>query len=197
MRRIGSIILAAGGSTRLGQPKQLLEFNGEPLIHAAVRGAKEGGCDPVCVVTGHAHREVENAVADLQPLLVHNESWQRGMGSSIRLGLNAVLPISAVILLTCDQPAVTAQVICALIELHDQTAQPIIASHYSGTLGIPALFDQSCFAELQALPDDRGAKAVIQTNPARVTPFDFPEGAFDLDSAADLHAWRDRLQQQP
>ena len=97
MRRIGGIVLAAGGSTRLGEPKQLLEFDGETLVHAAVRAAQEGGCDVVCVVTGHASTAVENAVADLRPLLVHNEDWQRGMGSSIRLGLNIIQPASAVV----------------------------------------------------------------------------------------------------
>ena len=77
MRRIGGIILAAGGSTRMGEPKQLLEFHGESLEHAAVRAAQEGGCAVVCVVTGHAREVVENAVADLRLLLVHNERWQR------------------------------------------------------------------------------------------------------------------------
>ncbi|HZJ16548.1 MAG TPA: NTP transferase domain-containing protein [Chthoniobacteraceae bacterium] len=76
MRRIGGITLAAGGSTRMSEPKQLLEFHGESLEHAAVRAAQEGGCDVVYVVTGHARGAVENAVADLRPL-VHNERWQR------------------------------------------------------------------------------------------------------------------------
>ncbi|RYD76485.1 MAG: nucleotidyltransferase family protein [Verrucomicrobiaceae bacterium] len=193
MRRIGGVILAAGGSTRLGQPKQLLEFEGETLVHAAARAAQEGGCDQVCVVTGHAREAVEEAVSDLRPVLVHNEDWQHGMGSSVRLGVKAVHTASAVVVLACDQPAVDAQVIRALIERYEQTGQAIVASNYSGTLGVPALFDHSCFAELQRLSGERGAKAIIQANPARVIHFEFPGGALDLDSPDDLTAWQARL----
>jgi molybdenum cofactor cytidylyltransferase len=193
MRRIGGIVLAAGGSTRLGEPKQLLAFGGETLVHSAVRAAQEGGCDVVCVVTGHASEAVENAVADLRPLLVQNENWQRGMGTSVRLGLQSIQPASAAILLACDQPTVDAGVIHSLIEQHDQTAQPIVASHYSGTLGIPALFAASCFAELHLLPDSRGAKSVIEADPGRVSRFNFPAGALDIDSRQDLRAWRAQM----
>jgi molybdenum cofactor cytidylyltransferase len=190
MRRIGGIILAAGGSRRLGQPKQLLEFHGETLVHASVRAAQEGGCDRVCVVTGHAREAAEKSVADLCPLLVHNEDWRRGMGSSIRLGGAAIQPVSAVVLLACDQPAVDAAVVRSLIEMHHRTGAAIVASHYSGTLGIPALFDDSHFSSLQNLPDDRGAKAVIEANLAAVTSLEFPAGSLDVDSPEDLRAWR-------
>jgi len=190
MHSIGGVVLAAGGSSRMGEPKQLIEFQGESLVHSAVRAALEGGCDVVCVVTGHAREAVTHAVVDLRPVLVHNEHWQRGMGSSVRLGLNAIEPVSAVILLACDQPAVNGAAIRSLIERHNQTGQRIVASHYSSTLGIPALFDQSCFAELHSLPDDRGAKTVIQLDPSRVATFPFPAGALDLDCPDDVRAWQ-------
>jgi molybdenum cofactor cytidylyltransferase len=194
MRSIGGVILAAGGSTRLGEPKQLLESAGETLVHAAVRAAREGGCEVVCVVTGRAGKEVENAVADLHPLIARNEDWERGMGSSIRVGVNAIQPVSAVVLLACDQPAVDGEVIRSLIKLHEQIGRAIVASHYMGTLGIPALFAESCFAELLSLPDERGAKAVIQRDAERVAKFEFSDGALDLDSPEDLQAWRTRSQ---
>src|SRR3954470_6464806 len=98
MRGIGGVILAAGGSTRLGEPKQLLHFKGETLVHAAVRAARDGGCDLVCVVTGHARQGVENAVTDLHPMFVHNDHWERGMGTSVRLGVEAIQTASAVVL---------------------------------------------------------------------------------------------------
>lgn len=193
MRRIGAVILAAGGSTRLGQPKQLLELHGEALVHAAVRAAQEGGCDLVCVVTGHPRQAVEKAVVDRCPMLVHNDDWQRGIGSSARLGMKAVDRASAVVFLACDQPAVNAAVIRSLIERYDRTGRAIVASHYSGTVGIPVLFDASCFSELRTLPDDRGAKTVVEADPSRVTPVEFPDGALDLDSPHDLQAWRARV----
>jgi molybdenum cofactor cytidylyltransferase len=189
MRGIGGLVLAAGGSSRLGQPKQLLELRGETLVHSAVRAAQEGGCDVVCVVTGHAQEAVEEAVADLHPLLVHNADWQRGIGSSIRVGLEAVQPVSAVLLLPCDQPALDATILRSLIEGRYETRRPIVASHYSGTIGIPALFDISCFGELRKLRDECGAKQVIEADPARVTSLKFAAGALDLDSPDDLRAW--------
>jgi len=190
MHRIGGIILAAGGSTRMGLPKQLLEVHGTALVCHAVHAAQEGGCDPVCVVTGHAREAVEQALAPLHPQFVYNPHWQLGIGTSIRLGLSALPPVSAVVLLTCDQPAVTSAIIRALIQQHAQTRRPIVASHYAGTLGVPALFDHTCFPELLQLPDNQGAKSVIQSNPGRVTSIDFPAGAMDLDSPEDLQAWR-------
>jgi molybdenum cofactor cytidylyltransferase len=172
----------------------LLELHGESLVHAAVRAAQEGGCDVVCVVTGHAREAVENAVADLRPRFVHNEHWPRGVGRSVRLGVSAIPSVSAVVLLACDQPAVNAETIRSLIEEHDRTRHPIVAARYAGTIGIPALFDQSCFPELHTLPDDHGAKSIIQAHLERVAPFDFPSAAHDLDSPEDLQAWRPEQQ---
>ncbi|MDB6004388.1 MAG: CTP:molybdopterin cytidylyltransferase [Prosthecobacter sp.] len=197
MPRIGSIILAAGGSTRMGKPKQLLDLRGSALVCNAVRAAQEGGCDAVCVVTGHAREGVESALAGLRPQIVHNEHWQRGMGSSIRLGVSAIQPASAVILLTCDQPAVDSTVIRSLIERYEQSGRSIVASYYADTLGVPALFDQSCFAELHQLPDDRGAKSVIHADSMRVAFHDFPAGALDLDSPQDLCAWHNAAHTHP
>lgn len=194
MRGIAGIILAAGGSTRLGEPKQLLQLRADTLVHAAVCAAREGGCETVCVVTGHTREAVEDAVADLQPLAVHNAEWERGLGSSIRVGVTRVRSASAIVLLACDQPAVDAAVVRSLIERHEQTRRAIVASRYSGTIGIPALFTQACFGELLTLPDDRGAKAVIQAHPGRVSLVDFPGGAFDLDTREDLRAWRANTQ---
>lgn len=189
MRGIGGLILAAGGSTRLGEPKQLITLHGETLVHAAVRAAQEGGCDPVCVVTGHAKDKVEAAVAGLEPLVSYNAEWRRGIGRSIRLGLESLNAASAVVILACDQPAVDSRLVRALMEQHRQSGRAIVASCYAGTRGIPALFDASCFDELRALPDDSGAKAVILADPGRVAVVPFDAGAFDLDTPADLQAW--------
>jgi molybdenum cofactor cytidylyltransferase len=190
MHRIGGIILAAGGSTRMGEPKQLLDLHGSALVCNAVRAAQDGGCDVVCVVTGHAREAVVAAVAPLHPMLAHNKDWHLGMGTSIRLGLSAILPVSAAILIACDQPAVTSTVIHSLIKLHEQTRLPIVASYYAETWGIPVLFDASCFVELHNIPDERGAKSVIEADPSRIASYDFPAGALDLDTPADLHAWQ-------
>ncbi len=195
MGDIGAIVLAAGGSRRLGRPKQLLvSAAGETLVHAAVRAAQEAGCKIVGVVTGEEGERVARAVADLHPRVILNDTWARGIGSSIRHGVEqlAESDFSALVLLACDQPEVDAAIVHALIAKYKKTGCAIIASRYAGTLGIPALFDRTCFGELQSLPDESGAKTLIVAEATRVAHVDFAGGAFDLDSAVDVQAWRDR-----
>jgi molybdenum cofactor cytidylyltransferase len=192
MGKIAGVVLAAGASNRLGRPKQLVVFNGETLVHAAVRSARDGGCEIVCVVTGNGHDEVTGAVTDLCPLIVRNDDWSRGIGTSIRSGVQAIADrASAVVLLACDQPAVDPHVVRSLIDLYDQTGCRIVASRYAETVGIPALFDRSCFAGLQHLPDQQGAKRFIEIDQTRVAYLDFPEGVFDVDVPADVDMARD------
>ena len=191
MVRVGAVILAAGGSRRFGQPKQLIKFAGETLVQRAVHAAQEGGCSPVLVVTGESHEAVTASVAAMHPLIVRNESWSRGIGSSIRLGVEELSQhtVDAIILLACDQPAVDMGVVSALIAEHERSGRPIVASRYADTVGIPALFQRSMFDELRQLPDQHGAKALIQANLWRVAQIEFANGAFDLDTREDLLTW--------
>jgi molybdenum cofactor cytidylyltransferase len=192
MGSIGAVVLAAGSSSRLGEPKQLLALaNGETLVHAAVRAAYEGGCDTVCVVTGEHHESVRTALADCAPVIVYNENWARGIGTSIRCGVAQFSAASAIVLLACDQPALTGDIVRALIETHRQTGRPIVASRYAGTLGIPALFGRICFAELEALPDDCGAKKLIAAGAIDVAVVEFSGGAMDIDTPGDWREWRE------
>lgn len=188
MHRIGAIILAAGNSSRLGQPKQFLLFEGETLLARAVRAAREAPCIPIVLVTG------DNSAPGKDPgiITVPNEKWADGLGTSIRCGLQKLLaqaPESeGVILLVCDQPHLDADVLRRLIERQHESNHPIVASQYAKTLGVPALFLRECFSELQDLPAAAGAKRVIQSDPTRVAAVDFPLGAVDIDTAADLGA---------
>jgi molybdenum cofactor cytidylyltransferase len=99
--------------------------------------------------------------------------------------MNLTPDLEAVVLLTCDQPFANGAVLTQLIQLRLTTGKPIIASAYAGTLGIPALFDASCFPDLLRLKGDGGAKAIILARPHDVMPFDFPAGQIDVDTAAD------------
>jgi molybdenum cofactor cytidylyltransferase len=203
MRHVGAVILAAGGSSRLGQPKQLLMFRGEPLLCRAVRAAAEAGCKPILVVIGEINEVMRQTVAMRDsriasfreqkvvvgptPTLVENSEWRRGIGTSIRRGLEQ-LPedVQAVVLLTCDQPFVDGLIVRQLIAAHEETGEPIVASSYANTLGVPALFDRSCFDELLALPDDSGAKAFIVSRLDDVATIAFEAGAIDIDTPADF-----------
>lgn len=189
MQKIGAVILAAGESSRLGQPKQLLAFRGKTLIRTIIDAACETGCSPVAVVIGSDSERIQRELKHTNVVEVTNANWQRGIGNSIRTGVQALTKqssdLAAMVLLVCDQPAVNARVIKRLIATYEGTKKNIVTSTYANTVGVPALFDRSLFKELLALGDESGAKPIILQNPERVAQIDFPEGAIDID------AWED------
>jgi molybdenum cofactor cytidylyltransferase len=188
MRNIGAIILAAGGSSRFGQPKQLLAFRGESLVRHAVRAA--AACGRIVVVAGELRDLIENELRETAAFVIHNPNWPRGLGTSIQCGLqhllNANAKLDAVVVIACDQPFVDARTISALLTMREDSGKPIVASRYANTLGVPALFDRSCFAALLALPDESGAKALIESRGRDVAEIEFEEGAIDIDTPAEF-----------
>ena len=210
--QIAAIILAAGESSRLGQPKQLIQFRGKTLVRRMVDAASEADCRPVLVVLGnskrtsHLHSQgspkgeareheidpVEAISSELKKTgatIVANPNWKRGVGTSIRAGVQHLIEIApgveATVLLACDQPFVDRAVIDALITLYHETRKPIVAASYAGTLGVPALFDRSRLPDLLGLDDSAGAKSIILSNRDQVAEFPFPEGEIDIDTAED------------
>lgn len=192
MRNVAAVILAAGGSSRFGQPKQLLMFRGETLVRRAVRAATEAGCGPVIVVVGEAGPAIREELRESAALPIENPEWQRGLGTSVRRGTQFVIEsapgVDALVLMVCDQPVVESSTIAALVAEQERSGKPIVASSYSGTLGVPALFVRSCFGALLALPDDSGAKTLIATQPDDVASIIFEDGAIDIDTPADYDA---------
>ena len=192
MGNVGAIILAAGGSSRFGQPKQLLSWQGESLVRRAARSAIGAGCARVSVVTGEARERIENELRGTSAVIVENPEWQRGLGTSIRCGLRQLVSahpeLDAVVLLACDQPFVDANVIQSLIAQREKSRKPIVACSYAGTLGVPALFDRAFFEALLALADDSGAKALIEAHPANVAQIGFEKGAIDIDTPGDFQS---------
>ena len=186
---VAAVVLAAGGSTRFGKPKQFALFQDETFIKRIVAAAIEAGCAPVVVVTGEGSAQVTLELAGLTVSITVNPHWQSGLGSSIVVGtrhaMNLAPDVDAALLLTCDQPFVTAAVLTQLIQFRLTTGKPIVASAYAGTLGIPALFDRSCFPDLLRLKGDSGAKGIILERQHDVASFDFPAGEIDIDTAAD------------
>jgi molybdenum cofactor cytidylyltransferase len=198
MRKIGAVILAAGGSSRFGQPKQLLPFRGKTLVRIIIDAAREAGCSPVVIVVGSDGEKIHPELAHANVIEVRNTKWQRGIGSSIRSGVQALTDhapdVEAILLLLCDQPAVNAPLIERLIATHEATRKDIVASSYAGTVGVPALFDRSLFKELLSPGDESGAKSIILQNLERVAQLVFPEGAIDIDTWED---WKELNRPNP
>lgn len=185
---IGVIILAAGGSSRMGSPKQLLPFQGQSLVRHAAQCALGSVCDRVVVVTGCHADEVKREVEDLPLSVIENRSWQSGMSSSIRAGLEEMVTtddIESVIVMLCDQPFVSPDVLNDLVDAQRTSGKPIVASTYGATRGVPAIFSGEFFSELALLTADQGARRVIAANPADVATISFPQGAIDVDTPHD------------
>src|ERR1051325_317751 len=190
MDGVGAIVLAAGGSSRFGRPKQLLVFEGESLVRRSMRVAAEAGCDPVIVVVGNVRDQIETELRETTAIIVENCQWQRGLGTSIRSGLRdllgATLKLRAVVLLACDQPFIDKRIITSLYLQWRNSGKSIVTANYANTLGIPALFERIWFDSLLALPDDSGAKMLIESHLAYVTEIEFPKGAIDIDTPMDV-----------
>lgn len=190
MSRTGILILAAGASTRLGQPKQLVNVGGKPLIRHIAEVAIASDCDPVGIVLGAYATSIGPHLADLKCHIFNNNDWSTGMASSIRCGLRkmrAIAPdLAVIILMVCDQPLVSTHLIRQLIAQHFVSTYPIIASEYAGILGVPALFHRTFFPNLEALQGDVGAKVIICQYHSQCLSIPFAEGTFDLDTPTDL-----------
>lgn len=190
MRNLGAVILAAGGSSRFGRPKQLITFRGETLVRRAVTAAVGAGCEKVVAVVGDAADAIREELGGTPAAVVRNSEWARGLGTSIRCGLEFLMAanreLEAIVLLACDQPFVTEDVVASLVAEAKRSGKPIVASSYANTLGVPAFFGGSCFSALLDLPDDSGAKSVIQSRPEEVASVAFAEGAIDIDTPEDF-----------
>src|SRR5688572_4387987 len=187
---VGAVILAAGSSSRMGRPKQTLEFQGMSLLRRATLAALDARCRPVVVVTG-AHAELSRRELDqLDVREAFNSDWETGMGSSVRTGIEHLTSIdadvAAVVLLLCDQPHVTANVVSSLVAAHHTTGKPLIASAYGESFGVPALFSRMLFAELTQLAGSSGAKEIIKRHAAEAHFLPFPEGGVDVDTPDDF-----------
>ncbi|OKH42970.1 4-diphosphocytidyl-2C-methyl-D-erythritol synthase [Calothrix sp. HK-06] len=183
--QVGIVILAAGASTRMGTPKQLLKFQGRSFLRHTIEIALASVCKAVIVVLGANALQIRDEVSELPVVIVENHNWHQGMGGSIQAGIKTLehdSNIDGAILLLCDQPFISVDIINKLVEAFYTTEKSIIASEYKQTLGVPALFARHIFAELMNLNTASGAKQVIQKNEKLVHKVFFELGAIDIDT---------------
>jgi molybdenum cofactor cytidylyltransferase len=195
MSNIGIIILAAGASTRLGQPKQLLTYQGKSLIQHITQVAINSQCRPVVVVLGAYAASIEPYLTNLDVHIIYNQHWSTGMASSIACGINAIQRISpeieAILLMLCDQPFVCLNLIDQLVAGYQTTNCTIVASQYAGILGVPALFHKTLFSELLLLQGDMGARKTIRQHYSKCLSIPFSKGVVDIDTVEDYQLFQE------
>ncbi|MGD0036868.1 MAG: nucleotidyltransferase family protein [Bacteroidota bacterium] len=183
---IAVIVLAAGASTRLGTPKQLLKYNGITLLRKTIETALLSKVKSVYVVFGCEAEKMKVEVSDLSVDVVVNPNWQRGISTSIRSGIQSLEPnIDAAIIVLCDQPKLSTDILNTLIDTYTSTRASIITCKYAGTVGVPALFDRRIFPELLSLEGNLGAKKIIEWYMKERIEIDFLGGEIDIDTIAD------------
>lgn len=185
--RTAGIVLAAGGSTRFGQPKQLLDWHGEPFVRVVAQATLNSGLSPVLIVTGANAEEVEAKIRDLPVMIVRNENWQSGQASSIRAGVSA-LPANAgsAVFLLSDQPQITGDIIRALAEHHTTEPYPIVAPLVMmEQRANPVLFDRVTFSDLLKLEGDTGGRAIFSKYPVEYIPWHDDRLLLDVDKPED------------
>ena len=198
----GLMILAAGASTRMGRPKQLLPVRGKPLLLHAVESALASPVWPVVVVLGAHAEKIRPLLARFPVIVVENAAWSEGMAASIRTGIAALQQFSratdAAIVALCDQPAFSATTIGRLLAAQRVSGRSIVAARYHNRRGAPALFLRSHFPALASLTGEEGARALLnppdEAQRETVDTVEMPELGIDLDTPDDYQAMQAQQQ---
>jgi len=186
---VDAVILAAGASSRLGTPKQLLQFEGASLLrHAALAASRSRAAD-VIVLLGADAPAMMKELDGLRVRTVENPLWREGIGSSIRSAVSALgAGCDGVLVMLCDQPRLTSAHLDALIDAFERRPDRPAASVYAGSAGVPALFPRAMFGELLRLAGDNGAKRLLTSRMENLSLVPWPDGAHDVDTATDVHS---------
>jgi molybdenum cofactor cytidylyltransferase len=188
MGQPGLILLAAGGSTRMGRPKQLLPWGESTLLRHACETAIATGCSPIIVVLGCEEKACRKVLHGLPVVITTNADWKKGLGSSLEVGVKKLEEeaphVSGTLIMLADQPTVTADFLTSLLASWKSPERPIAATLYGKEGGVPAVFDRSYFSELRSLEHDRGARALIARDIAFTVLVDPGGNLIDLDTPA-------------
>lgn len=187
---VAIIILAAGKSSRMGVPKQAIQINGKSLIENTIDVALSLNCGQVTVVVGANKSSFVGELANLPITLIDNPNWEKGMGTSIKMGLVGSYLVNkdldGILVLTTDMPHVDKSILSLILSQAKVKEHDIVASRYGNTGGVPAYFNRNVFNEILDLPDGEGAKSIILQHKATTYWVDFPKGKIDLDTPEDL-----------
>jgi molybdenum cofactor cytidylyltransferase len=187
MSKTGIIILAAGSSTRMGEPKQLMMYKNKTFLQHIIGEAKNANLEPVICVTGYESDLITQSISVMDVDIVYNENWTEGMGTGIAAGIKRLLltDVNSVILAVSDQPHVSSELFGKMQQLKEKSGKGIIACSYANTLGTPVLFGKHYFNDLTSLSGNEGAKKILQLNMTDVCSVEFEKGSIDIDTKQD------------
>ena len=189
VQQFGILMLAGGASSRMGQPKQLMAFEGQTLVRHAAWTALGSLAEYVVVVTGANHTKVSAQLVDLPLSIVVNRQWEQGMASSVSKGIQFAVgkkaPVDGIIIMSCDQPFVTPALLNNLVAKQQEIGLPVITSVVGEQKTAPALFHSCMFGELMELPADTGLKTLLARHPQITATVPFAMGIFDVDTMQD------------
>ena len=194
-----AVVLAAGGSTRLGRPKQLLTRDGEALVHRAARLALASGAARVRVIVGAHADDVVAAVRDLPVECLVNPRWNEGLAGSVRVAVDALAAHDrATLLLTCDQPALDLAHVQALLAVARAAPSGSAATRFGDRVGVPAVVAPAVLRAARTVQGDRGLRDVLNATGAGVIACDAPALGVDIDTPGDVaeavsRGWLDAL----
>lgn len=185
--RIAGVVLAAGGASRYGEPKALLEWHREPLVrHVAIK-ALEAGLKPVVVVIGAVIEPIRDALVDLPVVFVENPGWEKGQSTSLRVAMNALegFACGGAVMLQADQPRVPVALLRQLIELHAKDISTIVIPRVEGHPSSPVLFDRQYFKILTTIEGDKGGRALFEKYRKQWLEWRTAEDLMDIDTPKD------------
>ena len=193
--QVAAVVLAAGGSTRMGRTKQLLPLDGQPMVRRVVQAVCAAGLAQVVVVLGAQAEAISEALTDLPVEIVVNHAWAAGLSTSVRAGLAALrAEVQAALMVLADQPALSPGLIHRLVERYRASGAPIVAPAFGGQRGNPVLFDRRLFAELAAVEGDQGGRVLLRAHATQVEWVTVDDRAIllDIDTPDDYQAWADQ-----
>jgi molybdenum cofactor cytidylyltransferase len=197
---VAAIVLAAGASLRMGEPKQLLPLRGRPMVRRVVEAVCQAELAQVVVVVGAHASAVGRSLAGLEVDITLNEAWAEGMASSLRVGLQAVRSeLQAAIVILADQPSLSPDLLHLLVGRWRVTGAPIVAPFYRGRRGNPVLFDRVLFADLKQVTGDQGGRVIITKHQDRLERVDVEDPAVvaDVDTRQDYEQAREIANSSP
>jgi molybdenum cofactor cytidylyltransferase len=188
---ITTLIMAAGGSSRMGEPKQLLPWKGATLIEKSIDKALQLQMPKPIVVLGANSERIASKIESYPVKIIRNPNWERGLGNSIAFGVNYIQnnhQVDGVLVILADQPLINASYLKVMLDLFETKKHQIIATKYNnGKLGVPVLFDASYFQELSRIEGDKGAKSILEKYSNLVIITEVTTNIFDVDTKEDYN----------